>query len=220
MSQIKFFSLVLFLFCVGFSFSQAQTISDSDGNIYSAITIGKQVWMSENLKTTKYNDGQAIPLVTGDNAWSILRTPAYCWLSNDLKNKEIYGALYNWYTVNTKKLCPKGWHIPTDYEWTTLMVVIGDENTAGAKLKETGTAHWKNSIIYSTNEFGFTALPGGMRLYTGNFPDFGNSYAVWWSATGVSETEAWNRGLFFSSNRIFKGKESKKSGFSVRCIRD
>ena len=91
---------------------QAQTVKDADGNVYASTTIGKQVWLVENLKTTKYNDGTPIPLVTKDNAWQELKTGAYCWLNNDIKNKDVSGALYNWYTIKTKKLCPKGWHVP------------------------------------------------------------------------------------------------------------
>ena len=222
MTEIKNFRITFFLilFCTRLFFLQAQTVSDVDDNIYSTITVGKQIWMSENLKTTRYNDGNSIPLIIGDNSWSMLETPAYCWLNNDNQNKEVYGALYNWYAVDTKKLCPKGWHVPANTEWITFAIALGDENTAGARIKESGTTHWKNTIRISTDEFGFTALPAGMRLFYGSFPEFPNDYTVWWTSTGVSEVEAWNRGLFFSSTKLLKAKENKKSGFSVRCIRD
>jgi uncharacterized protein (TIGR02145 family) len=196
-----------------------QTVSDADGNIYTYVKIGNQIWLATNLKTTKFNDGTEIPLVTGEKMWKDLNTPAYCWFNNDISNKAVYGGLYNWYAVSTKKLCPKGWHVPTGAEWNTLIAFIGREETAGDKLKETGTDHWKSSLNFATNEYDFTALPGGMRLASGDFPLFGNSYCVWWSATG-SGTKAWNRGLFFSSSRIFSGNEDKKSGFSVRCLKD
>jgi len=211
---------VLFLFCLNITYVHSQVVTDIDGNVYPVISIGKQVWMAENLKTTRFNDGNPIALVTNDKAWKELQTPAYCWFNNDIENKEVFGALYNWYTVNTKKLCPKGWHVPSKFEWVDMIIFLGDENLAGAKLKEEGNEHWKNSIIISTNEFGFTALPAGTRLMEGNFPDFSSQIAVWWSATEYNQKDAWNRGLFFSSSKIYSGFENKKNGFSVRCIRD
>lgn len=219
MRQTYVILLTLFIFCIRLTGLLAQTVTDADGNVYPTITIGKQVWMAENLKTSKYNDGKPIHLVTDDKKWAELTTPAYCWFNNEIANKDVYGALYNWFAVKTKKLCPKSWHIPTDTEWGALISFLGDENTAGDKLKETGTIHWKSTINTATNEFDFTALPGGMRLDSGTFPVFGHSYAVWWSSTG-SDTDAWNRGLFFSSSRTFKGHENVRNGFSVRCIRD
>lgn len=215
-----FLLMSLILFFAGIRGLFAQIIKDADGNLYSSVTIGKQVWMTENLKTTRFNDGTAIQLVIDEKAWINLETPAYCWLNNDISNKEVYGGLYNWHAVNTKKLCPKGWHVPTDSEWAILIAFLGDEETAGDKLKEKGTEHWKSSLNTATDEFAFTALPGGMRSNSGNYPLFANNYAVWWSATGYSPVDAWNRGLFFSSRRTFKGHESKRSGFSVRCIKD
>jgi len=219
MKQRKLLS-ALISFCVGITYINAQTVMDADSNIYTSVTIGKQIWLAENLKTTKYNDGKVIPLVSADRVWKELETPAYCWFNNDISNKEDLGALYNWYAVNTKKLCPKGWHVPTKAEWVTMIIFLGDENTAGAKLKESGTEHWKNSIIISTNEFGFTALPGGLRMKVGTFPEFGTSYAVWWTATDYDQVAAWNRGLFFNSSNVYGGFDNKKNGFSVRCIHD
>jgi uncharacterized protein (TIGR02145 family) len=219
MQKIKLL-LALIFFYIRLTSIPAQTVIDSDGNKYPVITIGKQIWIAENLKTTKFNDGKAIPLVTNDNAWKNMETPAYCWLNNVIANKEVYGALYNWYAVNTKKLCPKGWHVPSKTEWEDMIIFLGDENIAGAKLKEAGQDHWKNSILISTNEFGFTALPGGLRLMEGNFPEFASSYTVWWSTTEFSNIAAWNRGLFFSSSKVYGGNDNKKNGFSVRCIKD
>jgi len=211
---------VFILFFILITSVQAQTVKDVDGNIYLSVSIGKQVWIAENLKTTMYNDGKTIPLVTDEKAWEALKTPGYCWYNNDPENKNIYGALYNWYTVSTKKLCPKGWHVPTFAEWTTMVTFLGDVNTAGDKLKEIGTDHWKNFLSSATNDFDFTALPGGTRLYSGVFPEFGGSYAVWWSSTDFSSLAAWNWGLHDSSSKVFKGYDSKQSGFSVRCIMD
>ena len=196
-----------------------QMVKDPDGNLYSAIKIGKQLWFSENLKTTRYNDGKPIPLITDMNIWKTLRTPAYCWFNNDISNKDIYGALYNFYTVSTGKLCSKGWHVPSQAEWNTMISVLGPEETAGDRLKEKGEEHWQGSFGTATDDYNFTAIPGGMRIENGDFPVFGHSYAVWWTSTG-SNNLAWNRGLFFNTSMIYKGYESMRSGFSVRCIKD
>ena len=161
---------VLILFCMRPVGLKAQTLKDIEGNVYPAVIIGTQVWMAENLKTTKYNDGMAIPLVSDNNAWEALKTPGYCWYNNDAAaNKNRFGALYNWYTVNTKKLCPAGWHVPNDKEWTTLRTYLGGEEIAGGKLKETGTTHWTSPNTDATNQTGFTALPGGGRRSNGEF---------------------------------------------------
>ena len=212
-----FVSIFVFMRFTGL---QAQTVKDADGNIYITLNIGKQVWIGENLKTTRLNDGKPIPLVTDDKKWKALKTPAYCWYNNDEKNKDVYGALYNWYTVKTGKICPQGWHVPTENEWVALATFLGDKNSAGDKLKEAGTTHWKNYFSKATNDYDFTALPGGMRYYSGIFPESADSFAVWWSATGYSATEAIMRGLHDTSSRFFNGFEDFRSGYSVRCIKN
>jgi len=202
-----------------------KTITDIDGNIYNTVAIGTQIWMKENLKTTKYNDNTAIPLVTDNTAWEALATPGYCWYNNDEASyKDTYGALYNWYTVSTGKLCPTGWHVPTDAEWTTLTTYLGGESIAGGKLKETGTTHWLSPNTGATNESGFTALPGGYRGNPyGEFVEVG-IYGVWWSATEGDLTGAWQRGLHYSfanvNRAIGLGGYGKIYGCSVRCLRD
>jgi uncharacterized protein (TIGR02145 family) len=211
---------VLTIICLSMAGLNAQVVKDVEGNVYITTQIGKQTWMAENLKTTRFNDGTAIPFVPEDNVWKTLKTPAYCWFNYDVNNKELYGALYNWYAVNSKKLCPSGWHVPEDTEWTILVTFLGDPEVAGNKLKETGLKHWKNSITYSPDELGFTALPGGMRIYSGIFPDFADSYAIWWTATGISSTEAWSRGLQDITTRVWKGPNDKRNGYSIRCIKD
>jgi uncharacterized protein (TIGR02145 family) len=211
---------VLILLYIRLNGLQAQSVKDADGNVYLTVNIGKQVWMAENLKTTKLNDGKAISLVTDEKKWKGLQAPGFCYFNNDPANKDIYGALYNWFTVNTKKLCPKGWHVPSDSEWKTMVDFIGGKNTAGDKLKESGNDHWKNAMLTTTNDFDFTALPAGTRLYSGSFPEFGSSYAVWWTATEYSSLAAYNWGLHASSSRVFNGYDNKESGFSVRCVQD
>jgi uncharacterized protein (TIGR02145 family) len=200
---------------------QAQvTVKDIDGNIYLTINVGKQIWIAENLKTTKFNDGKPIKLVTDDKAWEQSKTAAYCWYKNDIKNKDVYGALYNWYTIKTGKLCPKNWHVPTASEWESMLTFLGDPSEAGDKLKEEGTAHWKNLTSNATNEFDFTALPSGMRLRSGIFPVYGDLYAIWWSSTTHSNIDAWNCGLHNDSSILFHGYDNFQNGFSVRCIMD
>ena len=199
-----------------------------DGETYKTVKIGTQIWMAENFKTTKYNDGTPIPLVINATSWNNLSTPGYCWYDNDgATYKNIYGALYNWYTVNTGKLCPTGWHVPDNADWTMLMNYLGNLSVAGDKLKETGTAHWSCPYTSATNESGFAALPGGFRDESnGRFYDIGDN-GSWWSATDLEDyaMQAWYQYLtcnnnIFSGSSFFRLSLFKKSGFSVRCVKD
>jgi uncharacterized protein (TIGR02145 family) len=199
-------------------------IKDIDGNVYKIVTIGSQIWMAENLKTTRYNNGTAIPNVTSDTEWSSLSTGAYCWHDNDFANYgNTYGALYNWYAVNTGNLCPTGWHVPTYDEWVTLVTFLGGSSIAGAKLKETGTAHWLSPNTGADNSSGFSALPGGVRQYTtGNFI-YLTEYGYWWSSTENYATDAWSFYLnsvsaYFTWN--FIKDYGKRDGSSVRCMKN
>jgi uncharacterized protein (TIGR02145 family) len=196
----------------------AGTVTDIDGNVYHTVTIGTQTWMVENLKTTKYNDGNDIPNEPTD-AWPDLTTPAYCWYDNDAATyKATYGALYNWYAVNTGKLCPAGWHVPTDADWTILNNYLGGESVAGGKLKETGTTHWIDNM-YATNETGFTALPGGSRWDYESFCCLGYS-SFWWSTTPYDASYAWYRQIDSSYPNLYRNYQDKYKGMSVRCIKD
>lgn len=199
--------------------SDPNTVTDKDGNVYHTITIGTQVWMVENLRTTHYNDGTSIPLVTNDYDWTNLTTDGYCWSDNDSISRTLYGALYNWYAVNTGKLAPKGWHIPTETDWATLQNYLGGASVAGGKLKETGIGHWETPNTGATNESGFSALPGGYRSKAnGTIPTkFQNG--VWWSSTGSIN----NFGRFilnYNSAASDYQNDNGTLGFSVRCIRD
>jgi len=166
------------------------TITDIDGNVYHTVPIGTQLWMIENLKTTKYNDGSDIPLVEDPEEWADLLTPAYCWYDNNNTYKHPYGALYNSYVIETDKLCPEGWHVPTNSDWGTLINYL--EEPVGGKLKEYGTVNWKNPNTNATNETGFTALPGGYRTYfTGEFW-YINDAGYWWTSTEFSSDYSWN----------------------------
>jgi uncharacterized protein (TIGR02145 family) len=195
-------------------------IADVDGNIYNTVTIGTQVWMAENLKTTKFNDNTDIPSITDNAAWSTLLSPGYCWFNNDQTSyKATYGALYNWYTANTGLLCPTGWYVPSDADWTELLNSLGDENFAGGKLKEAGITHWQSPNSGATNESGFTALPGGNRKEDGTFYDVGN-FGYWWSSTKYYYPIAFLRYLYYNSSTFNKVSYDKKNGFSVRCLKN
>lgn len=195
------------------------TLTDIEGNVYKTIPIGTQTWMAENLKTTKYKDGTAIPLVTDNDAWCNLSTPAYSWYNNAISNKDTYGALYNWYTINTGKLCPTGYHVPSHTEWSTLTTYLGGEDVSGTKLKEVGTAHWSTSATSATNSTGFTAVGGGSRAsYTGTFYGLG-MYGKWWSSTAIYSSSAWMRDMGNYSD-VLTDNVPVQNGYSVRCIKD
>ena len=193
------------------------TVTDADGNVYATVIIGEQEWMAENLKTTKYNDGTDIPHVTDNGAWANLTTGAYCWYNNDqTAYGDTYGALYNWYAVETGKLCPTGWHVPTDAEWTQLTDYLGGDDIAGGKLK--ATSGWSNNGN-GTDDYGFSALPGGSRGTYGSFYYVGY-YGCWWSATERSTNYAWSRYMYYYDFDVYWSSNYKEYGFSVRCLRD
>jgi len=194
-------------------------VEDIDGNTYQTVTIGNQVWMAENLKVTRFNDGTPIPMVTGDGDWWYSATPAYSWMGNNKeKYKDTYGALYNWYAVNTGKLCPAGWRVPTDADWAELIEFLGGDSIAGDKLKEAGTAHWRGPNNRSTNASGFTARPAGLRYFRGFYTTGVNG--TWWSADEYTETDAWYRTIDYKFSRVDKYYYNKSTGFSVRCIKE
>jgi uncharacterized protein (TIGR02145 family) len=193
--------------------------SDADGNNYPVVKIGNQWWIAENQKTTSFNDGSSIPLVTDNNVWANLKTPGYCWYKNDEFNKDTYGALYNWFAVNTGKLAPEGWHVPTDEEWTMLTTSLEGEDLAGGKLKATGTSNWIAKSKGASNSSGFTGLPGGYRDYNGLFHDV-NNMAVFWSASGANTGDAWLRELHYSYDYVNRFDWYQVHGYSVRCLKE
>ena len=202
------------------NFKTPDGVLDADGNDYPVVTIGTQVWMAENLKTTKYNDGTDIPNVTDRSVWSVLNTGAYGWYYDNYEvYGQTYGALYNWHAVNTGKLAPIGWHVATDAEWKILITYLGGKDVAGGKLKEAGDEHWSNPTSGATNETGFTALPGGFRREDGYY-FLQNGDGTWWSASERSTDEAYEFGMNWSSNIVANGYDSKLRGNSVRCIKD
>jgi uncharacterized protein (TIGR02145 family) len=201
------------------------TITDIDGNVYHVVTIGTQVWMAENLKTTRYNDGTGIPLVADSTAWSNLTTSGYCWYDDDSSTYgNIYGALYNGYAVSTGNLAPAGWHVPTDSEWTVLTTYLGGLSVAAAQMKETGTSHWISPNVGASNLSNFSALPGGARSDDGSFGHIG-SVGSWWSSTVVDttffgSTDSWLRDIDNYLPSVGRAPFNSGYGLSVRCIKD
>jgi uncharacterized protein (TIGR02145 family) len=203
-------------------------VRDIDSNEYGTVTIGDQVWMKANLRTTRYNDGIEIPNVTDNTEWGNLTTGAYCWFFNDITYKTPHGALYNWYAVNTEKLCPEGWRVASDQDWFELTFYLGGELVAGGKLKTPGSGYWLAPNTDATNETGFTAIPGGRRYVGEEYPEFiGHfsiieieKYAAWWSSTEYSTTEAYHRLLTNESSYIQSKYYNKGEGLSVRCIKN
>lgn len=197
------------------------TVTDIDANVYKTIQIGAQTWMAENLKTTKYNDGNPILDATNWNTWYYLSTDAYCWYNNDpWTYKTIYGALYNWYAVNTGKLCPLGWHVPSYLDWGTLTNYLGGIDLAGGKIKEPGITHWTSPNAGATNESGFTALPNGIRNPSGSFSASMNGSSLWWSESEGNNNLAECEFVNHDNTRLSSGITNKTYGFSIRCIQD
>jgi uncharacterized protein (TIGR02145 family) len=192
------------------------SIYDSEGNKYRTIQIGTQTWMAENLRSTKFNDGTDVPFVLDVSAWLSLTTPGYSWYNGDSIG---YGALYNWHTVNTGKICPAGWHVPSDEEWTTFTDYLGGKSVAGGKLRESGTSHWLSPNTGATNESGFSGLPSGYRNYSGGYNSISH-YGIWWTSTEWSSTSAWYRDVYYGYNSVDRSNSNKRSGATIRCLKD
>jgi uncharacterized protein (TIGR02145 family) len=198
--------------------------SDGDNNNYPVVAIGTQVWMAENLKTTKYGNGDLIGTTTpATKDLSGESAPEYQWAYNGIESNAVtYGRLYSWYAItDSRNVCPVGWHLPTDAQWITLTTYLGGESVAGGKLKETGTNHWINPNTGATNENGFTGIPGGNRIGNGAFGVIGR-YGIWWSATeGTTDAwYAWYRFVYYDNSIAGRNYGNKHEGFSVRCLRD
>jgi uncharacterized protein (TIGR02145 family) len=201
-------------------------VSDIDGNTYKVVVIGTQTWMAENLKTTKLNDGTVIPQVSDGTQWVRLISPGLCWYANDQPaNKSAHGALYNWYAVNSGKLAPAGWHIPTKEEWTTLINYLGGEQTAGGRMKEAGLVHWNAPNAEATNSSGFSAIGSGARYgFCSGFHGLSDR-VFFWTATSSAEVKdiAFYLHLDFRSGAVADSTEVpgyKVYGYSVRCVKD
>ncbi len=226
----RFFSSFVFVFvlicqvavlssCKKDSNSPNNTVTDIDGNVYTTVTIGTQVWMAENLKTTRYRNGDPISTNLSDTDWKNATTGAYSIYDNKPENDKTYGKLYNWYAVaDSRNLCPAGWHVPSDAEWTTLENFLGGDGIEGGKMKAVSNL-WQSPNKGATNESGFSGLPGGSRSWDGNYTNVGN-YGYWWLSTDNSSSNAWGRGLDYDNGYSGLHASDERRGFSVRCLRD
>ncbi|MCO4292974.1 fibrobacter succinogenes major paralogous domain-containing protein [Solitalea sp. MAHUQ-68] len=194
------------------------TVTDIDGNIYPVKTIGNQTWMLENLKTTHYQNGDEIPSLN-DAAWGSTTSGAVSVYNNEAANNSLYGKLYNWHAgVDSRKIAPPGWHVPSREEWETLINFLGGSSTAGGELKEAGLAHWTTPNTGATNSSGFNGLPNGSRLNTGAFSFIGNS-CYWWTITeDFAEANAVLLKNDGTDALIITG--SRQNGAAIRCIKD
>jgi uncharacterized protein (TIGR02145 family) len=216
-------------------------ISDIDGNIYNTVLIGAQCWTKENLRVRRYNNGRSILFDANggsggtSSTWNNLTIGAHTIYANDStttpSNRTKYGYLYNWYaakgiyttgtitSIDTGKICPSGWHVPTDTEWTTLTSELGGESVAGGKMKSVGTFYWSSQSAGTDNSSGFSALPGGYRIKDGSFNNLRNS-AVFWRATEDNANNAWSSRLEYNSNNVSRNSYEKQYGASIRCLKD
>jgi uncharacterized protein (TIGR02145 family) len=202
------------------SFTTTNYPVDINGNVYDTVIIGTQIWMKQNLKVSKYRNGDSIPTGLSNTSWQLATSGAYTIYNNQASNDSIYGKLYNWYAVADQRgLCPAGWHVPSDVEWTILTNFLGGGSIAGGKMKEVGLTHCATPNIGATNSSGFTGLPGGSRGYDGPYYLIGY-YGWWWSATQYSAALAYLRSLKCGNSVVDIIATEKPSGFSVRCVRD
>jgi uncharacterized protein (TIGR02145 family) len=224
-------------------FTCGTTISDIDGNSYNTVLIGAQCWTKENLRVRRYNNGTSMLFDTtggsggSSSTWQNLTRGAHTIYAHDStattpSNLTKYGYLYNWYAAkgistggtilpnDTLRICPTGWHVPTDTEWTTLTTELGGESVAGGKLKSIGTvSYWSSQSAGTDNSSGFSALPGGYRDFNGSFNNLSNS-AVFWRATEVNANNAWSSRLEHNSDDVSRISYEKQLGASIRCLKD
>jgi len=205
---------------------EATPVKDADGNVYKTIKLEEGVWMAENLRTTKFNDGSTIPLIRERGAWKETKSPGYGWYKDDADYKKSVGAIYNWHAVGTKKLCPNGWHVPTEQEWIDMMEYAGTAERSGdnpARLKEAGTAHWKSPNEGATNSIFFNALPAGEISYFYTDAEFGTRATWWTSSEDMSDNPPINAlitGLSYDFHSRTGGTNPKEDAYSVRCKKD
>jgi uncharacterized protein (TIGR02145 family) len=202
------------------------SMTDQEGNVYKTIVIGTQEWMAENLNTSIYRNGDVIPTGLSNADWENTTNGAWAYYVNDASYACPYGKLYNWHAcVDARQLCPVGWHVPTDAEWTVLTDFLGGEGIAGGKMKTTGTIEVATGLWYSpnqsaTNSSGFSGAPGGYRdYYVGDYFSIGYD-GYWWSSSEGASNYAWFRLLDYDNVNAYRFNNFKHFGFSVRCLRD
>ena len=214
---------------LSFTTSTSNTIISSNpgagvtfnGYTYSSIVLGNgQEWMAENLKTTVYANGDPIPNVTDSAQWITTTSGAWVNYNNDNQLDNVYGKLYNWYTVDdTRNVCPNGWHVPANTDWEILVNYLGGASLAGGKMKSTGTQFWQSPNTNATNSIGFSGLPGGYRPISDQYTYIGN-YCFWWSSSMYDLTTSWGRDLYYLNGNLATNGLDKHSGLSVRCLKN
>ncbi len=195
------------------------SLVDIDGNVYNVIDVDGTCWIASNLKVSRFTNGDSIPLETEGSSWIQLNTPAQCYYDNDSVNLNIYGRLYNGYSViDSRGLCPTGWKVPHDSDWVNMAKFLGGESVAGDKLKTLDL--WYGPGTPATDEIGFSAKPGGSRIIQGN-GSFGSltNMGNWWSSKENGSDVLVNRQITYANSNLAQASNSKKVGFSVRCIR-
>lgn len=218
MRGILFLNL-LFIQSLIFSQTPGAGVTDIDGNYYSTIIIGSQEWMAENLRVSKFSNGNTIPNITDNTQWFNLSSGAWAYYNNDNQYDNPYGKLYNWFSVSdSRNVCPTGWHIPSDEELIVLTDFLGGESEAGGKMKSSGTQNWLSPNTDATNESGFSALPSGARSANGTF-NLNSSLSFIWSSTEIGWETAWCRTLYYNTGSVVRAGAEKKSGQSIRCIK-
>jgi len=227
MKKLKSTKLLIAIFTIASMFTSCNeddvptapiTVTDVDGNTYSTITVGGAVWMAENLRTTKYNDGTAITTGLDNTAWTANTTGAYSIYDNDPANNTTYGKLYNWYAVNTGKLAPAGWHVATEAEYTALVNSLGGTSVAGGKMKSTSSL-WNAPNTGATNSSGFSGLPSGYKGSGGGYVLIGEAAYLWTS----TERNAGQGDYILLSNDFASSNgngATKSFGYAVRCVRN
>lgn len=196
------------------------TLTDIEGNTYKTITIGGSTWMAEDLRTTKFRDGSSIPLVATGDPWEMTTSAAYNNVNNSADNALVYGRLYNWYTVNDSRgICPTGWHVPSNEEFTAMTTALGGSDVAGGKMKEAGTSHWLEPNTAATNSSGFTSRGSGYINYLGEYKDF-KAFAGYWTTMQQAPNHAYFRGFLFNSGVSDNYAVDKHTGLLIRCVKD
>ena len=205
--------------------NDSSTVTDIDGNVYETVQIGDQLWMAENLKVTHYNNGDPVTYITSEEHWGSMDEGQYAVYDDEPTNANIYGNIYNWAVIgDIRGICPVGWHVPSDDEYTVLTDFLGGESVAGGKMKEAGLEHWNyysdQISLEATNESGFTGLPAGHRNTNSGDYIYMGFYGYFWSSTENGSDLAWRRYLFHYSSGVARDTFGKPNGFSIRCLRD
>jgi len=224
--KTDFLVLLIFLFSFhSLLFAQfpvfGDGVTDSEGNVYQTVILENgQEWMAENLKVNLFSNGDSIPALVTNSLWQVANSGAYSIYENNTTNSTIYGNLYNWYvTIDERNICPIGWHVPTDFEWTDYSDLLGGNGVAGGKIKMQDTLYWIAPNLGATNESLFSGLPAGCRYDGGNYSNK-KKYAYWWTSTQLDNQFSWYRTTNYNSDNLVKNYVRKQSGYSVRCLKN